>query len=470
MPSKSLIERTEKRKYRKYGTWIPALFNMADILMVNLLYWLTIAMGSQYGEDICRGWVLCNVACLLPLAVQFVKHDNYRTILLDHTVVRAFRAVGLHCLAFLSLQEIFGHNLGVASYGLLYGVMIVAWPAGWTLSRFMIKHMRSQGRNFVRVVIVGTNTTAHRLYHEMNSDAGYGLCIMGFIDDDKPEGELPAPYIGSLDVLDAYVKEHNVDEIYFAWSGEKAQALSRVLKIADDNVVSFYYVPQISRYVRRHFESRSIGAMNVLSLLRNPLSNPLNRGIKRLFDIVFSSVFLVFFPLILIPVAIAIKLSSPGPVFFKQKRTGYRGRTFNCLKFRTMRVNAAADTAQATKDDPRKTKVGDFLRKTSLDELPQFINVFLGDMSVVGPRPHMLKQTESYTQLIDKYMVRHVVKPGITGWAQVNGYRGLTDEVWKMEKRVEYDVWYIEHWHFFLDMKIIARTVLNAVHGESNAF
>lgn len=470
MPSKSLIERTEKRKYRKYGTWIPALFNMADILMVNLLYWLTIAMGSQYGEDICCGWVLCNVACLLPLAVQFVKHDNYRTILLDHTVVRAFRAVGLHCLAFLSLQEIFGHNLGVASYGLLYGVMIVAWPAERTLSRFMLKHMRSQGRNFVRVVIVGTNTTAHRLYHEMNSDAGYGFCIMGFIDDEKPEGELPAPYIGSLDVLDAYVKERNVDEIYFAWSGEKAQALSRVLKIADDNVVSFYYVPQISRYVRRHFESRSIGAMNVLSFLRNPLSNPLNRGIKRLFDIVFSSVFLVFFPLILIPVAIAIKLSSPGPVFFKQKRTGYRGRTFNCLKFRTMRVNAAADTAQTTKDDPRKTKVGGFLRKTSLDELPQFINVFLGDMSVVGPRPHMLKQTESYTQLIDKYMVRHVVKPGITGWAQVNGYRGLTDEVWKMEKRVEYDVWYIEHWHFFLDMKIIARTVLNAVHGESNAF
>lgn len=470
MPSKSLIERTEKRKYRKYGTWIPALFNMADILMVNLLYWLTIAMASQYGEDICRGWVLCNVACLLPLAVQFVKHDNYRTILLDHTVVRAFRAVGLHCLAFLSLQEIFGHNLGVASYGLLYGVMIVAWPAERTLSRFMLKHMRSQGRNFVRVVIVGTNTTAHRLYHEMNSDAGYGFCIMGFIDDEKPEGELPAPYIGSLDVLDAYVKERSVDEIYFAWSGEKAQALSRVLKIADDNVVPFYYVPQISRYVRRHFYSRSIGAMNVLSLLRNPLSNPLNRGIKRLFDIVFSSVFLVFFPLILIPVAIAIKLSSPGPVFFKQKRTGYRGRTFNCLKFRTMRVNAAADTAQATKDDPRKTKVGDFLRKTSLDELPQFINVFLGDMSVVGPRPHMLKQTESYTQLIDKYMVRHVVKPGITGWAQVNGYRGLTDEVWKIEKRVEYDVWYIEHWHFFLDMKIIARTVLNAVHGESNAF
>ena len=135
-----------------------------------------------------------------------------------------------------------------------------------------------------------------------------------------------------------------------------------------------------------------------------------------------------------------------------------------------MRVNNNADNIQATKDDPRKTRLGEFLRHTSLDELPQFINVFLGDMSVVGPRPHMLKHTQDYTRIIDQYMVRHVVKPGITGWAQVNGYRGITDEVWKMEKRVEFDVWYIEHWHFFLDLKIIVRTLMNAVHGEKNAF
>lgn len=460
----------DKKLGKKYGAWIPAIFAVMDVVIINVLYFLTIVMGSQPDVLIYRGWIFCNVAYLLPLLVQFTAHDNCRTVLLDHTVVRAFRTVGLHALMFLSLQELFSSSVGIAAYGKFYGAMLVVLPFAWMFSRMMLKKLRSKGRNFVRVVIVGTNSTAHRLYQEMNSDAGYGFSVRGFIDDEEPEGELPAPYIGSLDVLDSYVKDHHIDEIYFAWSGEKAQALSQVLKIADDNVVSFYYVPQISRYVRRHFESKSIGAMNVLSLLRNPLSNPLSRGLKRCFDILFSSIFLVFFPLILIPVAIAIKISSPGPIFFKQKRTGYRGRTFNCWKFRTMRVNDAADSAQATKDDPRKTKVGDFLRRTSLDELPQFINVFLGDMSVVGPRPHMLKQTESYTQLIDKYMVRHVVKPGITGWAQVNGYRGLTDEVWKMEKRVEYDVWYIEHWHFFLDLKIIVRTVLNAVHGESNAF
>lgn len=135
-----------------------------------------------------------------------------------------------------------------------------------------------------------------------------------------------------------------------------------------------------------------------------------------------------------------------------------------------MHVNVDSDRAQATKDDPRKTKLGDLLRRTSLDELPQFINVFKGDMSIVGPRPHMLRHTEEYSKLVDQYMVRHLVKPGITGWAQVNGYRGPTDELWKMEKRVEYDVWYIEHWTFLLDLKIMARTVLNAIHGEENAF
>ncbi|MBP5315824.1 MAG: exopolysaccharide biosynthesis polyprenyl glycosylphosphotransferase, partial [Muribaculaceae bacterium] len=212
------------------------------------------------------------------------------------------------------------------------------------------------------------------------------------------------------------------------------------------------------------------GTMPVAAARPNPLSRISNRIIKRLFDVVVSSIFLIFFPLILIPVAIAIKISSPGPIFFKQKRTGFMGEEFNCWKFRTMRVNKDADKKQATKDDSRKTKVGTFLRKTSIDELPQFINVWLGDMSIVGPRPHMLTHTEQYARLIDQYMVRHFIKPGITGWAQVNGYRGQTEELWQMEKRVEYDVWYIENWNFFLDIKIMVKTIINAVKGEENAF
>jgi putative colanic acid biosynthesis UDP-glucose lipid carrier transferase len=210
--------------------------------------------------------------------------------------------------------------------------------------------------------------------------------------------------------------------------------------------------------------------MPVLSTLRNPLKSMPNRILKRAFDIIMSSICLCFYPLVYIPVAITIKLTSPGPVYFKQERTGYRGKSFQCLKFRSMHVNKDSDKAQATEHDPRKTKFGDFLRRSSIDELPQFINVWKGDMSIVGPRPHMLKHTDEYSRIISQYMVRHTVKPGITGWAQVNGFRGITDELWKMEKRVEHDVWYIEHWSFALDLKIIYRTIVNVFHGEKNAF
>lgn len=163
-------------------------------------------------------------------------------------------------------------------------------------------------------------------------------------------------------------------------------------------------------------------------------------------------------------------MSSPGPVFFKQRRTGYRGKEFVCYKFRTMKVNNDSDNKQASKNDPRKTKIGNILRKTNIDELPQFYNVLKGEMSIVGPRPHMVKQTEDYSALIDKYMLRHIIKPGITGWAQVNGFRGETKELWQMQKRVEYDVWYAENWNFMLDIKIIIKTIINAIRGDKNAF
>lgn len=196
----------------------------------------------------------------------------------------------------------------------------------------------------------------------------------------------------------------------------------------------------------------------------------LSLALKGAFDFVFALLAItLFFPLLIV-IAVAIRLTSPGPVFFCQKRTGYRGTEFTMYKFRTMRVNSQADTVAASPGDSRVTSVGRLLRHTSFDEFPQFFNVLRGDMSVVGPRPHMLSQTEQYRRMLSRYMTRHAVKPGITGWAQVNGYRGITDELWKMERRVEHDVWYIENWTFLLDLKIMVRTVINAIIGEKNAF
>ena len=236
-------------------------------------------------------------------------------------------------------------------------------------------------------------------------------------------------------------------------------------------MIHFMLVPTLRRYVKKQMKLDSIGDIPVFLMREEPLQYPFNKFVKRTFDILFSTVFLcTLFPILYIIIGIIIKADSPGPVLFKQKRTGLKGSDFVCYKFRTMRVNKDADVKQATKNDARTTKIGAFLRKTNLDELPQFVNVLIGNMSVVGPRPHMLKHTIEYSAMIDKYMLRHLAKPGITGWAQVNGYRGETKELIQMEKRVEYDVWYIENWSFFLDIKIIYLTVRNMIKGEKNAY
>jgi putative colanic acid biosynthesis UDP-glucose lipid carrier transferase len=459
------------RKQRgQYGRYIPGILTLTDYVLLNILFILTYWLCEDLAAlpKVREVWLLANVAYIPIVLWQHYKDYNRRAIVMDLTVIHALRAVGVHALFFASMMEFLNCGVSAKTYSCFYGMMLVLLPTWWMIDRLVLKAYRRRGRNFLRVVIVGTNENAVRLYEEMQSDAGFGYRVYGFFDKFKRPG-FSLNYLGTVAELDEYVKTHAIDEIFFSLSGED-EMLRQVVKITDDNVIPFYFVPQLSKYVSRKFAITRIGAVPVLTLLHNPLKNPFNSALKRAFDLLFSSIVLLFSPIVLIPVAIGIKLSSPGPIFFKQERTGHHGRSFNCYKFRTMRVNATADTAQATKDDPRKTKFGDFLRRTSIDELPQFFNVWRGDMSVVGPRPHMLKHTELYSAIISSYMVRHIVRPGITGWAQVNGYRGITDELWKMEKRVECDVWYIEHWNFFLDLKIIVRTVINALGGEKNAF
>lgn len=208
----------------------------------------------------------------------------------------------------------------------------------------------------------------------------------------------------------------------------------------------------------------------ILSFRNLPLDDIFNRVLKRLFDVLFSGLVMVFVLSWLFPIlSLIILITSRGPVFFKQMRTGKGGKNFWCYKFRSMYVNEHSDNIQAKRGDARITPIGKFIRKTSLDEFPQFINVFLGNMSIVGPRPHMLKHTEEYSQMISKYMVRHFVKPGITGLAQIKGYRGETTDNKKMQGRVKMDIFYIENWQFILDIKIIFLTVLNIFKGEENA-
>jgi len=337
--------------------------------------------------------------------------------------------------------------------------------------RLSLKFYRRKGYNFKKVVIVGAGKNGMELYQVMKDDLSYGFSVKGFFDDNDSLKDVLPNYLGKTSEVEAYVLEHDIDEIYCTLPGTNNGKIVRLLNFAEKKMVRFYIVPEFYRDVKKSMVMEVMESIPLLTVRREPLQSAYNRFLKRTFDIFFSLVILLtIYPILYIVVGIMIKLSSPGPILFKQKRTGLYGRDFECFKFRTMKVNAQADTLQAVKNDPRKTRIGDFLRRTNLDEFPQFVNVLLGDMSVVGPRPHMLKHTEQYSALIDKYMVRHLVKPGVTGWAQVTGYRGETKTLEQMEGRVKRDVWYIENWTFFLDLKIIVVTVLNMFKGEKNAY
>lgn len=460
----------DPRSRGRYGRFQREVLMIVDLLVVNAVFGLLCYIHPDMLDHFARAKWLAVSLSYLPVALLFERTRLQRTLHIDRVLVGSLSAVIVHALVFVTLlQFLRADNFPIAYYFEYYAMMIIVLPSTWIFMHMLIKAYRQHGGNYRRVAIVGTNSTARRLSESLLNDNGYGYRILGYFDKSPAVG-FSGLYCGTLDDLAPFIEQEQIDEVFYVLSGENEEDLLRCISITDDAMVEFHYVPKLSPYSGRRFELNNIGGLPVLTPRVNPLNRPLNRLLKRSFDLAFSTVALICSPIVFIPIAIAVKLSSPGPVFFRQKRTGYLGRDFYCLKFRTMRVNDQADSAQATSNDPRKTRVGDFLRRTSLDELPQFINVWLGDMSIVGPRPHMLAHTEQYKALIDRYMIRHMVKPGITGWAQVCGYRGNTDELEKMEKRVRADVWYIEHWSAALDLKIIVKTIVNAVKGEENAY
>jgi putative colanic acid biosynthesis UDP-glucose lipid carrier transferase len=269
-----------------------------------------------------------------------------------------------------------------------------------------------------------------------------------------------------------FAAETGIKEVYVSLTPDKTGAIKSLINEAHKNCIRLKFIPDYSQIIGNHQSIRHSGDLQMINLTgTGPQDKISDRFVKRIFDIVFSSMVILFVLSWLYPlIAILIKLESPGPVLFKQGRSGKNNVSFMCFKFRSMRVNSDAHVKQASRNDSRVTKIGRFLRKTSLDEMPQFFNVLFGDMSVVGPRPHMLEHTAHYRELVDNYMIRHYIKPGITGWAQVNGYRGETQHLDLMENRVRHDIYYLENWSLYLDLKIIFRTAFHVVKGNMNAF
>ncbi len=329
--------------------------------------------------------------------------------------------------------------------------------------KLILTFIRKSGLNYKRFLVIGSGEVGTDFFNMISDSNDLGVKIIGFLDDNKDilkskklihTDKIKSLIIGGTDKLETILKTKMIDNVIIAIPMEAVDKIISIFNICENYGVKAELIPRYFKIISDNPSVRKIKKFTLIGVRNVPLENMFNRFIKRLFDISFAlfGLFLCF-PLFII-IVIIIKIESKGPIFFLQKRTGYNQKEFHIIKFRTMKVNKDSDTKQASKEDPRKTIVGNFLRKTNLDEIPQLINILIGDMSLIGPRPHMLAHTEEFTKLYDKYLIRHWVKPGLTGWAQVNGWRGDSD----IGIRIKYDLEYIENWSLFFDLKIFFLT------------
>jgi putative colanic acid biosynthesis UDP-glucose lipid carrier transferase len=320
--------------------------------------------------------------------------------------------------------------------------------------------------------VVGAGALGVKVSRAFRARGGIGLVFMGYFDDradDRVDTEASVSRLGNLRQVAGYVQEQGVHEVYITLPLGSQPRIVELLEQVQGTTASVFFVPDVFGISIIQGRLQDMNGVPVVGLCETPFTGT-NQLVKRFSDVVLATLILVLISPLLLCIALAVKLSSRGPVIFKQRRNGLAGEEIIVYKFRSMQVlDDGAVVPQATKDDPRVTRIGAFLRKTSLDELPQFINVLQGRMSIVGPRPHAVAHNEIYRQLIKAYMVRHKVKPGITGWAQINGHRGETDTVEKMQARVEYDLEYLRNWSLGLDLQIIARTI-KLVFFDRNAY
>ena len=469
------------RNNNQTNQFIQWIVTIGDFLLLNVIilvatryYWRV----ETWPERSLQIYILVNNVALVLSEIRFSTVIHLRLIGAGDVVQRL---VGLSmCQSVLAyvLLKIFDYYLPIGwlllGIGTLFFILLIFKRI---VERWFIRLYRSAGRNSRAVTLVGSDSELLEIYKKLVNDPTLGYKILGYYGDewtDETEHFENLKRLGSYeDFLNAVDNPDELqlgDELYLCVSRKERHVIRKISKMCDHKVVRFFYVPVSVETIGLSLKRELLDDMEVFTTYENPLQSSVNRAIKRLFDICFSIIFLIPTALIFPFVYVIIKIQSPGPLFFRQKRTGLDGKDFEMLKFRSMHVNKDADKIQATKNDPRKYPFGNFMRKSNIDELPQFLNVLKGDMSIVGPRPHMLLHTEMYSELIDKYMVRHFVKPGLTGWAQVTGFRGETKELWQMEGRVKRDIWYMEHWSIWLDIRIIWMTMKTFFVHDQNAY
>lgn len=460
-----------KHSSRSIGI-VQKLLDVAIIVLLLLLF--TGLYGQSWTEPRILIAAFAAVALYLFLADLCGLYRSWRRYslweefqALAYTLIGTI--LGLLLLAYATKTTSTFSRLAIGSWWL-------SLPAGLLLLRYAVratlKTMRGKGLNIRTVAILGSGESARQLAKEIQDNEWMGLVVAGYFDDrreirDTADGESELPIIGMFDDLLTAAKQNQYDEIYVALPMKAEQLINRLVNELRDSSVPVHIVPDVFTFKLLNSRTSTIGSIPIVSIYESPMDE-IEVILKRVLDVSLGSLILLLIALPMVLIAIIIKLSSKGPVLFKQRRYGLKGEQIWVWKFRSMTVTEDGENVQqVTRVDSRVTPFGAFLRRSSLDELPQFINVLQGRMSIVGPRPHAIAHNELYRKSIDGYMLRHLVKPGITGWAQINGWRGETDTDEKMEKRIEYDMEYLKNWSILLDLKIIFMTIYKGFFNKN---
>lgn len=459
-------DRSNKRTFYSAPQSVESL--IAAFLEPALIVLCYLSVCSYFGEPILRSDM---TLCLLVLALTFPGRNRFS----DHPVSAGLDVLGswIVLLIVLALCAFATNSLGY------FDQKVLAWWAGLTpvlqVAGIEIGRRVRRYRAILKrrgAVIVGAGLLGTKMAKALTSGTDRGIDVLGFFDDrqgDRLHAEARPRVLGTLSKLSDYVRANDVREVYITLPLGSQPRIMQLLEQIQGTTVSLYFVPDVFGISIIQGSLQDVNGVPVVGICETPFTGT-NELVKRISDVVLSCLILLLASPIFIAVAIGVKRSSPGPIIFKQRRNGLDGKEIVVYKFRSMRSHDHGGVIkQAIKEDPRITKFGAFIRRTSLDELPQFINVLQGRMSIVGPRPHAVAHNEEYRDIIRAYMVRHKVKPGITGLAQVNGLRGETDTIEKMKARVEYDLEYLRNWSIGLDFQIIARTA-RLVIFDRNAY
>lgn len=448
-------------RYKKYIRPFSVAFDLFVLNLLCLFFFRELNLNISY-------YVVYQSGAWLILAFFTKFYEVFRFTTIVQIISKLFRQhiiMLLVVIAFFpfSKQALFS-GTAIAQFMVSCFVLIAVFK--FVLYYYLKRYRIATGSNYRNVVILGYTNEALKLRELFETRPDYGYRFLGFFSDKKTDPQIS----GKISDLRDFVVRKKVDEIYCSLNEISDTELRSLVDFADEQNTIIKFIPDSKEIFAKNLRIDYYEFFPVLSLQKTVLHDPITKAFKRAFDVVFSLIVIICLLSWLTPIlAFLIRLESKGPTFFKQGRPGINEKEFFCYKFRSMRINKTTEK-EASKNDPRVTRVGKFLRKTSIDEMPQFLNVLLGDMSVVGPRPHLWSQNKAYGNRIKKYMVRHYVKPGITGLAQVKGYRGEIETDEDMINRIKFDVYYIENWSLILDLKIIVQTVVNIFKGEEKAY